>query len=107
MGALPAEDLKDIDKPLSYREMFKKILDMIEQDREDRAEDRELLEKFISTQSEFNQKMEARVGSLEVCNGTQDEAIGTLKKRVDGWNALNSLGVIIASILAAIGLKGS
>lgn len=107
MGALPAEDLKDIDKPLSYREMFKKILDMIEQDREDRAEDREMLEKFVTTQSDFNKAIEQRVRSLEGCNATNTEAISTVKKRVDGWNALNSLGVIIASILAALGLKGS
>lgn len=35
------------------------------------------------------------------------EKIDQLEKKVNGWNVINSLGVIIAGILAALGLKGS
>jgi len=107
MATLPADDLKDIDKPLTYREMFQKIMVMIQADRKDRADDRNMLETFIGKQDKINDELMVRVKSIETCNGVQDEAIDTLKKRVDGWNTLNSIGVIIASILAALGLTGS
>ncbi len=36
-----------------------------------------------------------------------DEKIDQLEKKVNTWNITNSLGAIIAGILAAIGIKGS
>jgi len=36
-----------------------------------------------------------------------DERIDQLEKKVNTWNITNSLGAIIAGILAAIGIKGS
>jgi len=36
-----------------------------------------------------------------------DEKIDQLEKKVNTWNITNSLGAIIAGILAALGLKGS
>lgn len=36
-----------------------------------------------------------------------DEKIKELERKVNGWNILNSIGVVIAAILAALGLKGS
>ena len=106
MAALP-DDITHLDEPRTYREMFQKIMVMMQADRDDRADDREMLETFIAKQDKINEELKSQVKSIEACNGVQDEAISTLKKRVDGWNALNSLGVIIASILAALGLKGS
>ena len=106
MAAFP-DDITHLDEPHTYREMFQRIMWLMEKDRDDRQEDRELLESFITSQKEINEELKNKVSNLETCNGVQDEAIGTLKKRVDGWNSLNSLGVIIASILAALGLKGS
>ena len=109
MAALP-DDLTHLDEPKTAREMFQKIMRMIENDREDRADDRELLEKFISTQSEFNQKMEARVRSLEDCRITTDENLKTLKEQSKKWDVTNSLGVLIVlitTILTALGLTGS
>ena len=35
------------------------------------------------------------------------EKVDHVEKRVNGWSALNSIGVIIAAILAALGLKSS
>jgi len=58
---------------------------------------------FKVTQIELSEKMD----SVITCQSTQDVRIDHLEKRVNGWSALNSIGVIIASILAAFGLKGS
>lgn len=106
MGALP-DELTHLDEPRSYREMFQRIMWLMEKDRDDRADDRKLLETFITNQQEINKELKGSIAVLKECNGVQDEAINTLKKRVDGWNALNSIGVVIASILAALGLRGS
>jgi hypothetical protein len=58
---------------------------------------------FKVTQIELSEKMD----SVITCQSTQDVRIDHLEKRVNGWSILNSLGVIIASILAALGLKSS
>jgi len=58
---------------------------------------------FKITQIELSEKMD----SVITCQSTQDIRIDHLEKRVNGWSILNSLGVIIASILAALGLKSS
>lgn len=54
---------------------------------------------------------------LEIIEQRQEEALTTqktqevrldhLEGRVNSWNLINSLGVILASIMAAFGLKGS
>ena len=105
-----ANDLKDIDKDLTYREMFKKILHMIEADREDRAEDRELLEKFVTTQGDFNKAIDQRVRSLEDGGIATNKDLERLKESSKKWDTTNSIGALIAllaSILAALGLTGS
>jgi len=107
MAALPDNDLSDIKDPKTPREMFQKILTLIEHDQEDRAEDRELLESFISTQKAHNDMIETRLRTIEGCDQRRDEKVDQLEKKVNGWNLTNSLGVIIAAILAALGLKGS
>lgn len=106
MAALP-DDFTHLEEPRTYREMFQRIMYLMETDRKARAGDRDLLESFIDKQDNLNKIMDSRFRELESCNATNIEAIGTLKKRVDGWNSLNSIGVVIASILAAFGLKGS
>lgn len=55
----------------------------------------------------LNEKTDARLKELERSNDKNCEAIGTLKTRVNNWNVINSIGVVIAAILAAFGLKGS
>ena len=105
--AEPADDINHLDEPHTYREMFQRIMWLMEKDREARTDDRDLFETFIAKQDTLNKIMDSRFRELEICNSTNIEAIGTLKKRVDGWNAINSIGVVVASILAAIGITRS
>ena len=106
MVALPQEDLTNLN-PQTTREwlMFlNKRFDILE---DSIAEDRETYLQIFDELKKNNTNQDRRLESLDVCVGKQDEAIGTLKKRVDGWNSINSIGVIIASILATLGLTGS
>jgi hypothetical protein len=82
----------NIDEPKTTREMFQFIMRDIGD--------------LKSGMAEFN-SLKVRVTTVEKCQGVQEESISTLKTRVNGWNVINSLGVIIASILAALGLKSS
>lgn len=102
-----SEDFSQLKKTKTYREMFMQILWLMEKETDDRKKDRELLESFITSQKEINKELTRKITDLEIVDAVQNEAIGTLKKRVDSWNVLNSIGVVIASILAALGLKGS
>lgn len=109
MAALP-DDLTGIREAKTPREMFQTILHMIEQDREDRADDRELLERFISTQSDFNKAIEPRVRALEDSGIATCKDLEQLKETSKKWDVTNSIGALIAllaSILAALGLTGS
>ncbi|MFA5154278.1 MAG: hypothetical protein WC554_17135 [Clostridia bacterium] len=88
-------DVKDLN-PSTTKEWLMSIntrLDMVVKNQSD----------FKVTQIELSEKMD----SVITCQSTQDVRIDHLEKRVNGWSALNSIGVIIASILAAFGLKGS
>jgi prophage DNA circulation protein len=38
-------------------------------------------------------------------HGTTSTNVAVLENRVNGWNLLNSLGVIVAAILAAFGIS--
>jgi len=106
MAELP-EDLSQLNEPKTYREMFQRIMYLMEKERDDRQDDRELLESFITNQNKINSELTGKISNLESVDAVQNEAILTLKKRVDSWNILNSIGVVIASILATLGLKGS
>ncbi|HBI22497.1 MAG TPA: hypothetical protein DDY37_07960 [Legionella sp.] len=106
MAELP-DDLSQLNEPRTYREMFQRIMWLMEKERDDRQDDRELLESFITNQKKINDELTGKISNLEAVDAVQNEAILTLKKRVDSWNVLNSIGVVIASILAALGLKGS
>ena len=101
------EDLSQLNEPRTYREMFQRIMYLMEKERDDKQDDRELLESFITNQNKINSELTGKISNLESVDAVQNEAILTLKKRVDSWNILNSIGVIIASILAALGLKGN
>jgi len=90
-----ADTVKDLN-PSTTKEWLMSIntrLDMVVKNQSD----------FKVTQIELSEKMD----SVITCQSTQDVRIDHLEKRVNGWSALNSIGVIIASILAAFGLKGS
>jgi hypothetical protein len=90
-----ADTVKDLN-PSTTKEWLMSIntrLDMVVKNQSD----------FKVTQIELSEKMD----SVITCQSTQDIRIDHLEKRVNGWSALNSIGVIIASIIAAFGLKGS
>ncbi|MFA5368090.1 MAG: hypothetical protein WC333_09445 [Dehalococcoidia bacterium] len=68
------------------------------------------LETVVTNQKTFSDKQDElsdKMDTVITCQSTQDIRIDHLEKRVNGWSALNSIGVIIAAILAAFGLKGS
>jgi hypothetical protein len=58
---------------------------------------------FRENQDEVSKKLDTVI----TCQATQDVRIDHLETRVNSWSAINSIGVIIAGILAAIGLKSS
>ena len=104
------DDLTHLDEARTPREMFQKIMHLIEADKEDRADDRELLEKFVTTQGEFNQRIEQRIRSLEDSGIATCKDLEQLKETSKKWDVTNSIGALIAllaSILAALGLTGS
>lgn len=65
----------------------------------------ELLEKVWDEMKQANEDHEARLRFLE---GNQRSIITTLEsleKRINSWSIINSLGVVVASALATIGLR--
>lgn len=110
MAALPQDDFTKIGEPRTNREVLQQIVHMIEADREDRADDRELLESFITAQKELNEKITVRVRLLEDASIAVCKDIDQLREHSKKWDLTNSIGALIAllaSILAALGLTGS
>jgi len=52
-------------------------------------------------------KTDSRLNVLEASNTKNCEAIDTLKAQTRSWNVINSIGIVIAGIISALGLKGS
>jgi hypothetical protein len=68
------------------------------------------LNDVIVNQSQFNEKQDnisTKLDTVITCQATQDVRIDHLETRVNSWSTINSLGVLIAGILAALGLKSS
>jgi len=99
------DDYSNIDEPRTNREMYQKIIRMIQEDRDDRQEDRELLEKFITKQDSLNQAMDDQLKKFSECLVQHTEAIGTLKDSSKKWDITNTIGVLLVAILSALGLK--
>lgn len=99
------DDYSNIDEPKTNREMYQKIIHMIQEDRDDRQEDRELLEKFIAKQDTLNDAMKKQFDEFKVCITQHDERITTLKEQSKKWDVTNFVGLIIAGVLAALGIK--
>jgi hypothetical protein len=91
-----ADSIIDIKEPRTTREMFQFIMRDVNDLKNGMAD-------FNSAQMQHDK----RLVEVESCVKVQQEAVSTLKKKVEGWNVINSLGVIIAAILAALGLKSS
>jgi hypothetical protein len=89
-----ADTVKDLN-PSTTKEWLMSIntrLDMVVKNQSD----------FKVTQIELSEKMD----SVITCQSTQDIRIDHLEKRVNGWSLTNSIGVVIAAIMAFFGLKG-
>ncbi len=105
MAALP-DNLSDL-HPQSSREWFQFLNTKIDTILESQAEDRETLIAYIEKTNDWIKCHDKEVLAREKLAEKHTEKIDQLEKKVNGWNVINSLGVIIASILAALGLKGS
>jgi len=105
MASLPS-DLSDL-HPQTTREWFMFLNTKIDTILESQAEDRETLIAYIEKTNDWIKCHDKEVLAREKLAEKHTEKIDQLEKKVNGWNVINSLGVIIASILAALGLKGS
>jgi hypothetical protein len=68
------------------------------------------LNAVVLNQADFRETQEAmssKIDTVITCQATQDVRIDHLEARVNAWSLTNSIGVIIAGILAALGLKSS
>jgi len=68
------------------------------------------LNAVILSQADFREKqsgMDIKLDTVITCQATQDVRIDHLETRVNSWSLINSIGVILAGILAALGLKSS
>lgn len=105
MAALP--DTVTNLTPSSTKEWLMHINTKLDAVMESQAEDRDILLGYMAKQDtwvschEKDRISEARQFSTLV------EKVDHLEKRVNGWNILNSFGVVVAAIMAALGLKGS
>ena len=108
-----ADDLSNLN-PSTTREWLQHIsvkmdaMDKkIEEAMESQAEDRENLLAIVGKWDDWKGSHDKEQTSTLLAIGKHAEKIDQLEKRVGTWGAINSLGVIIAAILAALGLKGS
>ena len=63
------------------------------------------LNAVILNQSEFRDTQDAlseKMDTVITCQATQDIRIDHLETKVNGWNVINSIGVVIAGILAIL-----
>jgi hypothetical protein len=63
------------------------------------------LNDVILNQSDFREVqviMSSKLDTVITCQATQDVRIDHLETRVSAWSAINSIGVIIAGILAVL-----
>lgn len=105
MAALP-DDIVNLN-PTTWKEHLIVINAKLDNLIESQIEDREMYANYMEKTNEWIKCHEARHADENRGVATRTEKIDQLERRVNGWNLINSLGVIIAAILAALGLKGS
>jgi len=105
MAALP-DNLSDL-HPQTSREWFQFLNTKIDTILESQAEDRETVISYMERTNDWIKCHDKEVLAREKLAEKHTEKIDQLEKKVNGWNVINSLGVIVAAILAALGLKGS
>jgi hypothetical protein len=100
------DTVKDLN-PSSTKEWLMHINNKLDDALESQADDRD---SFIKYMERIDKWIEChdKEKVIEVRQfSTLVEKVDHVEKRVNGWNVLNSLGVIVAAILGALGLKGS
>lgn len=105
MAALPNE-LSDL-HPQTNREWFMHLNTKIDSILESQSETDEMLDDFMQRTNDWIKCHDDGLRQREKLAERHDEKIKELERKVNGWNILNSIGVVIAAILAALGLKGS
>ena len=105
MASLPS-DLSDL-HPQTTREWFMFLNTKIDTILKSQAEDRDSLIDYMQKTNDWIKSHDSRLVQREKLAERHDEKIKELERKVNGWNILNSIGVVIAAILAALGLKGS
>ena len=105
MAALP-DNLSDL-HPQTQREWFQYLNTKIDTILESQADDREVLVEFMNKTNNWIVCHDKGLMDREKLAEKHSEKIDQLEKKVNSWNVINSLGVIVAAILAALGLKGS
>ncbi len=105
MAALP-DDLKDL-HPQNQREWFIYLNQKIDTILESQAEDRETVISYMEKTSNWITCHDKELKEREKLAEKHTEKIDQLEKKVNAWSLTNTLGVIIAAIIAALGLKGS
>jgi len=68
------------------------------------------LNEVVLNQADFREKQDdtsKKIDTVITCQATQDIRINHLETRVNSWSTINSLGALVAVILAAFGLKSS
>lgn len=107
MAALPPSgEINDL-QPHSTRDWFIHLNTKIDSIMESQADTDEMLANYMQKTNDWikchDESLHTNLRKLE----RHDEKIDQLEKKVNTWNITNSLGAIIAGILAAIGIKGS
>jgi uncharacterized protein (UPF0179 family) len=105
MAALP-DNLSDL-HPQTSREWFQFLNTKIDTILESQAEDRETVISYMDKTNDWIKCHDRDLKEREKLAEKHTEKIDQLEKKVNTWNVTNSLGVIVAAILAALGLKGS
>ena len=105
MGALPNE-LSDL-HPQTNREWFMHLNTKIDSILESQTETDEMLADFMQKTNDWIKCHDQGLLQRERLAERHDEKIKELERKVNGWNLINSIGVIIAAILAAMGITRS
>lgn len=100
------DDVENL-SPKTNREWLQKITRDLQDLSDDRANDRAMLTDFMEEFRGWKKEHDAKEYEFQKSIAKYFEKVDSIEKRVNGWSAINSIGVIIASILAALGLKGS
>ena len=104
MAVIPDDNLRDLN-PQTNREWFMYLNNKIDAILESQAEDREIL---IGHMEKTNKWVENHDCTLNINLQTltrHNEKIDQLEKKVNAWSLTNTIGVVVAGIMA-IFLKG-